>query len=117
MALFATCRDAGDVAVLDFTGDLTLGEGSATLRRMVRDLVAGEKRKILLNLAEVNYIDSAGLGELVATYTTVQRSGGELKIASLTRRVHDLIQITRLYTIFDVQPDEKSALARFRAMT
>ncbi len=82
---------------------------------MVRELVEGGKRKILLNLAEVQYIDSAGVGELVNTYTTVRGAGGELKIASLTKRVHDVIQITRLYTIFDVQPDERAALTKFRA--
>jgi anti-sigma B factor antagonist len=113
--LLATYRDAGDVAVVDFTGEITLGEGSATLRRMVRELVDKGKHKILLNLSEVSYIDSAGVGELVAAFTTVRGAGGELKLASLTRRVHDIIQITRLYTVFDVQPDEKSALGRFHA--
>jgi anti-sigma B factor antagonist len=102
------------VAVLDFSGEITLGEGSAMLRKMVRELVDGGRRKILLNLAEVQYIDSAGVGELVNTYTTVRGAGGELKIASLTKRVHDVIQLTRLYTIFDVQPDERSALNKFR---
>lgn len=115
MRLLGTCRDAGDVAVLDFSGDITLGEGSATLRTMVRELVDGGKLKILLNLAEVHYIDSAGVGELVNAFTVVRGAGGELKIANLTKRVRDVIQITRLYTIFDVQPDEHSALMRFRA--
>ncbi len=99
--------------MLDFSGDITLGEGSATLRKMVRELVDGGRLKILLNLAEVHYIDSAGVGELVNTFTTVRGAGGELKIASLTKRVHDVIQLTRLYTIFDVQPDEHSALKSF----
>ncbi|HEX4002287.1 MAG TPA: STAS domain-containing protein [Candidatus Acidoferrales bacterium] len=115
MRLLGTCRDAEDVSILDFSGDITLGEGSATLRKMVRELVDGGKRKILLNLAEVQYIDSAGVGELVNTFTVVRGAGGELKIASLTKRVHDVIQLTRLYTIFDVQPDERSALSKFRA--
>jgi anti-sigma B factor antagonist len=114
MRLLGTCRDAGDVSVLDFSGDITLGEGSATLRKMVRELVDGGRLKILLNLAEVHYIDSAGVGELVNTFTTVRGAGGELKIANLTKRVHDVIQLTRLYTIFDVQPDEHSALKSFR---
>jgi anti-sigma B factor antagonist len=111
--LQGTYRDAGDVAVVDFSGKITLGEGSATLRRMVKDLVDTGHRKILLNLYDVDYIDSSGIGELVAAYTTVRGASGELKIVHLTKRVHDILQITRLFTIFDVQSDEATALRSF----
>jgi anti-sigma B factor antagonist len=114
MALQGTCRDVGDVAIVDFSGRITLGEGSATLRKMVRDLVGVGKRKILLNLADVDYIDSSGIGELVGAYTSVRSAQGELKLVYLTKRVHDIIQITRLFTVFDVQPDEAAAVRSFR---
>ena len=84
------------------------------LRKMVRDLVTGGRRKILLNLADVDYIDSSGIGELVGAYTSVRSASGELKLVYLTKRVHDLIQITRLFTVFDVQPDEAAAVRSFR---
>ena len=114
MALQGTCRDVGDVAIVDFSGRITLGEGSAMLRKMVRDLVGVGKRKILLNLADVDYIDSSGIGELVGAYTSVRSAQGELKLVYLTKRVHDIIQITRLFTVFDVQPDEAAAVRSFR---
>jgi anti-sigma B factor antagonist len=113
--LQGTCRDAGDVAVVDFSGKITLGEGSATLRRMVRELVESGHRKILLNLSDVDYIDSSGIGEMVAAYTIVRTANGELKIVNLTKRVHDILQITRLFTVFDVQADEDTAIRSFRA--
>jgi anti-sigma B factor antagonist len=114
MALQGTCRDVGDVAIVDFSGKITLGEGSAMLRKMVRDLITDGRRKILLNLADVDYIDSSGIGELVGAYTSVRSASGELKLVYLTKRVHDLIQITRLFTVFDVQPDEAAAVRSFR---
>jgi anti-sigma B factor antagonist len=114
VALQGTCREVGDVAVLDFSGKITLGEGSSTLRRMVRELVTKGHRKILMDLGDVDYIDSSGIGEMVAAYTTVRSAQGELKIVRLTKRVHDILQITRLYTVFDVQPDEAGALRSFR---
>jgi len=114
MALQGTCREVGDVAIVDFSGKITLGEGSAMLRKMVRDLVTGGCRKILLNLADVDYIDSSGIGELVGAYTSVRNASGELKLVYLTKRVHDLIQITRLFTVFDVQADEAAAVRSFR---
>jgi len=114
MALQGTCRDVGDIAIVDFSGKITLGEGSAMLRKMVRDLIAAGRRKILLNLADVDYIDSSGIGELVGAYTSVRSASGELKLVYLTKRVHDLIQITRLFTVFDVQPDEAAAVRSFR---
>jgi len=114
MALQGTCRDVGEVAIVDFSGKITLGEGSAMLRRMVRELVDGGRRKILLNLADVDYIDSSGIGQLVGAYTTVRGANGELKLVHLTKRVRDIIQITRLFTVFDVQPDEAAAVRSFR---
>ena len=106
MALQGTCREAGDVAIIDFSGKITLGEGSSILRKMVRDLIANGHRKILFDLSDVDYIDSSGIGEMVAAYTTVRGASGELKLVHLTRRVHDILQITRLFTVFDVQEDE-----------
>ena len=114
MALQGTCREVEDVAVVDFSGRITLGEGSATLRRMIHELVESGHRKILLNLSDVDYIDSSGIGEMVGAYTTVRNAKGELKLVHLTKRVHDLIQITRLFTVFDVQADEPAALRSFR---
>jgi anti-sigma B factor antagonist len=114
MALQGTCRDVGEVAIVDFSGRITLGEGSAMLRKTIRDLIAEGKRKILLNLADVDYIDSSGIGELVGAYTSVRSANGELKLVYLTKRVRDIIQITRLYTVFDVQADEAAAIRSFR---
>jgi anti-sigma B factor antagonist len=114
MPLQGTCREVGDVAIIDFSGRITLGEGSAMLRRTIRDLVANGHRKILLNLADVDYIDSSGIGELVGAYTSVRSANGELKLVYLTKRVRDIIQITRLFTVFDVQPDETAAVRSFR---
>lgn len=114
MALRGTCREVGDVAVIDFSGKITLGEGSAVVRQMVRDLIANGRRKILFDLSDVDYIDSSGIGEMVAAYTAVRSANGELKLIHLTRRVHDIMQITRLFTVFDVQADEGAALRSFR---
>ena len=115
MTLRGTCRQIDDVAIVDFSGKITLGEGSATLRQTVRELVGAGQRKILLNLGDVDYIDSSGIGELVGAYTTVRGASGELKLMQLTKRVKDLIQITRLFTVFDVQSDEAAAIVSFRA--
>ena len=115
MSLRGTCREVGDVAIVDFSGKITLGEGSATLRTTVRELVVAGHRKILLNLGDVDYIDSSGIGELVGAYTTVRSASGELKLMALTKRVKDLIQITRLFTVFDVQADETAAISAFRS--
>ncbi len=117
MSLRGTCREVGDVAIVDFSGKITLGEGSATLRTTVRELVGKGHRKILLNLGDVDYIDSSGIGELVGAYTAVRSASGELKLVYLTKRVHDLIQITRLFTVFDVQADESSAITSFRTIS
>jgi anti-sigma B factor antagonist len=101
------------VTILDLSGRITLGEGSVQLRDAVRDLLAKGQKNILLNLADVNYIDSSGIGELVSAYTTVRNQGGELKLLNLTKKVHDLLQITKLYTVFDVKDDEASAIASY----
>jgi anti-sigma B factor antagonist len=103
----------GDVTVLDVAGRITLGEGSSALRDMLRDLVSKGQKKILLNLGEVSYIDSSGIGELVSGFTTVANHGGQLKLLGLTKRVKDLLQITKLYTVFDVHDDEAGAVRSF----
>lgn len=114
MSLQGTVREVGEVIIIDFSGKITLGEGSSTLRKSIRDVLDGGHRKILLNLADVDYIDSSGIGEMVSAYTTVRGLSGELKLVYLTKRVHDLIQITRLFTVFDVQSDEHTALRSFK---
>jgi anti-sigma B factor antagonist len=114
VALQGTCREIEDIAIIDFSGKITLGEGSSTLRRTIRDLIDKGHRKIVLNLYDVDYIDSSGIGELVSGYTTVRNVEGEMKLLHLTKRVHDLLQITRLFTVFDVQSDEESTLKSFR---
>jgi anti-sigma B factor antagonist len=114
VALQGTCREINDVAIIDFSGKITLGEGSSTLRRTIKELIDKGHRKIVLNLYDVDYIDSSGIGELVSGYTTVRNAEGELKLLHLTKRVHDLLQITRLFTVFDVQSDEETALRSFR---
>lgn len=111
--LRGTCREVGDVAIVDFSGKITLGEGSAVLRKTIRDLIAQGHRKILFDLSDVDYIDSSGIGEMVAAYTAVRSAEGELKLVHLTRRVHDIMQITRLFTVFDVQSDEDAAVRSF----
>jgi len=114
VSLQGTCREIGDIAIVDFSGKITLGEGSSMLRRTIRELIDQGHRKIVLNLSDVDYIDSSGIGELVSGYTTVRGVEGELKLLHLTKRVHDLLQITRLFTVFDVQSDEDTALRSFR---
>jgi anti-sigma B factor antagonist len=114
VALQGTCREIEDIAIIDFSGKITLGEGSATLRRTIRELIDKGHRKIVLNLGDVDYIDSSGIGELVSGYTTVRNVQGEMKLLHLTKRVHDLLQITRLFTVFDVQSDEDNALRSFK---
>jgi anti-sigma B factor antagonist len=112
--LQGTARDAYGIVIIDLSGRITLGEGSALLRETVKDLLGKGKKKILLNLADVNYIDSSGIGELVTAFTTARNHGGEVKLLHLTKKVHDLLQITKLYTVFDVHNDEIAAAASFR---
>jgi anti-sigma B factor antagonist len=113
MSMKFTTRQVDGVTILDLSGRITLGEGSVTLRDAVKDVLAKGSKNILLNLANVDYIDSSGLGELVSAYTTVKNQGGELKLLSLTAKVHDLLQITKLYTVFDIKDDETSAVGSF----
>jgi anti-sigma B factor antagonist len=114
MTLRATYRDAGPVTVVDLSGRITLGDGSALLRKTLRELLDQKRTRILLNLADVDYIDSAGIGELVGAYTTVSNASGELKLLNLTKRVHDLLQITKLVTVFDVQNEEWTAIHSYK---
>jgi anti-sigma B factor antagonist len=106
-------RQIGDIVVLDVSGRITHGEGNIMLREIVRDLAEKGSTRIVLNLNEVIYIDSSGLGELVKTHTTVRNKGGQLKLANLNKRVHDLLEITRLAAVFDIQKDEASAIQSF----
>jgi anti-sigma B factor antagonist len=106
--------DIGDVTVISFTGRITLGEGTAKLRQAVEDVLARGRRKILLDFKEVFYVDSTGLGTLLHEHTQVQNQGGSLKLMRLKEITRDLLQITKLYTVFEVYPDEPSALASFR---
>jgi len=99
--------------VVDVAGRITLGEGSSALRDTLRDMVSKNQKKILLNLGDVSYIDSSGIGELVSGFTTVTNSGGNLKLLNLNKRVKDLLQITKLYTVFDVHEDEAGAIRSF----
>ena len=107
-------RTIGDVRILDCSGKITLGEGTMTVRNTVRDILKGDGKKIILNLADVNYIDSSGIGELVSTYTTVANSGGQLKLLNLTKKIQELLAITKLLTVFQVFENEQVALASFR---
>lgn len=113
MTLKANTRQVDGITIVDLSGRITLGEGSVKLRESVRDLVGKGRNKILLNLGDVTYIDSSGIGELVSAFTTVRNQGGELKLLNLTKKVHDLLQITKLYTVFDIKNDEAAAVDSF----
>jgi anti-sigma B factor antagonist len=106
-------RTVGDVQILDCSGKITLGEGTMAVRNTVMDVLKEGRKKIILNLADVNYIDSSGIGELVRTYITVSSGGGELKLLSLTKKIQELLQITKLLTVFQVYDSESAALASF----
>jgi anti-sigma B factor antagonist len=107
-------RQAGDVTILDMDGKITIGEGSTALRSAIRRLAEEGKKKILLNLEKVGYMDSTGLGELIASYTTVSRDGGQLKLLQLSSKIQDLLVITKLLTVFDVYDSESDALGTFK---
>jgi anti-sigma B factor antagonist len=113
MSMKLTTREVSGVTIVDLSGKITLGEGGTTLREEVRKLLAAGSKKIVLNLAEVSYIDSSGLGELVSAYTAVKNAGGELKLLNLTSKVRDLLVITKLVTVFDVKDDEAAAVSSF----
>ena len=107
-------RTVGDVRILDCSGKITLGEGTMAVRNNVRDMLKRDVKKIILNLADVNYIDSSGIGELVSTYTTVTNNGGQLKLLNLTKKIQELLAITKLLTVFQVFEDEQLALDSFK---
>ncbi len=113
MSAKMTSRQVGDVTVIDAAGRITLGEGASSLRDSIRDLSTKGDKKILLNLSEVNYIDSSGIGEMVSGFTSVTNAGGQLKLLGLSKRVKDLLQITKLYTVFEVFDDEAAAVRSF----
>jgi len=113
VTLKANNRQVDGVTVVDLNGRITLGEGSIILRDTVRDLLGKGRKNILLNLANVTYIDSSGIGELVSAFTSVRNQQGELKLLKLTKKVHDLLQITKLYTVFDVKDEEADAVKSF----
>lgn len=106
-------RQAGDVTVLDLQGKVTIGEGSVALRNAIRRLLGEGKNKILLNLGNVGYIDSSGIGELVSSFTAVKKEGGSLKLLNLTQKIQDLLAITKLLTVFDTFDDEGEALSSY----
>ncbi|HYK19529.1 MAG TPA: STAS domain-containing protein [Pyrinomonadaceae bacterium] len=107
-------RQAGDVTVLDMSGKITIGEGSVALRTAIRRLLEEGKKRILLNLAGVSYIDSSGIGELVSSFTAITNAGGQLKLLNLTQKLQDLLTITKLLTVFDVYDSEAEALNSFK---
>jgi anti-sigma B factor antagonist len=107
-------RQAGDVTILDMNGSVRMGEGAVSLRNSIRGLVEQGKKKILLNLHGVKNIDSSGIGELIANYTTVSRDGGQLKLLNLTEKIQNLLVITKLLTVFDSYDNESEALSSFK---
>ena len=113
MSLKIDSREVAHVTILDIEGRIVLGDEIGDLRDAVRNLVAEGKKKIILNLAAVDYIDSSGVGELVGCYTTVRNAGGELKLLNLTQKVHDVLHVTKLYTVFDIKDDEFTAVKSF----
>ncbi len=114
MSLKTTTRQVDGVTIVDCSGRITLGEGSVVLRELVRELLSKGDKNLLLNLGDVTYIDSSGIGELVSAFTTVKNQGGALKLLNLTKKVHDLLQITKLYTVFDVHDNEVAAIQSYK---
>jgi anti-sigma B factor antagonist len=108
-----TTREVSHVTIVDIDGRITLGDETGQLRDTVHQLLAAGKKKIVLNLAAVDYIDSSGVGELVSSFTTVRNAGGELKLLSLSKKVSDILQVTKLYTVFDIKEDEFNAVKSF----
>jgi anti-sigma B factor antagonist len=113
VSLKVSSREVGDVTVVDLSGRIVLGEGSDILRTALSDFVTKGRKKILLNLADISYIDSSGLGALVSGYTSLRGQQGQIKLLKLTKKVHDLLQITKLLTVFEVFDDESAALKSF----
>ena len=115
MSLKIDVRETGKVVILDLNGRITLGETAASLRDTIRELLDSQQRNILLNLAEVSYIDSSGLGQLVGSYATVTSHGGQLKLLNLQKKLHELMQVTKLITVFEVYNNEAAAIRSFPA--
>ena len=115
MSVTLTTHENGGVTIVDASGKLVLGEETSALRAKIRELVAGGSKRIILNLADVSYMDSSGLGELIGAHTTVKTAGGEMKLLNLAKRVHDLLKITKLYTVFEAFEDEAAAVSSFAA--
>ena len=113
MSIDFKTRHLNGIAIIDLRGRITLGEGSVTVRDTVHDLLSKGQKRILLNLGDVNYIDSSGIGELLSAFIAAKKQGGELKLLNLSKKVHDLLQITKLYTVFDVKDDEAWAVKSF----
>jgi anti-sigma B factor antagonist len=114
VALTIATREVDGVIILDLSGRITLGEGSVQLRDAIRSLISKGSKNILLNMGDVNYIDSSGLGELVSAFTTAKNQQADVKLLNLTKKVHDLLQLTKLYTVFDISDDEASAITSFK---
>jgi anti-sigma B factor antagonist len=117
MPMTTSTRETGDVTIVDITGRISLGEESAALRNLVMNLLSEGHLKILLNMAGVDYIDSSGLGALVSAFSSVRKAGGELKLLKLSAKVDDLMEVTRLYTVFDIVDDEAAAVESFNRKT
>jgi anti-sigma B factor antagonist len=113
MPLLIESREVSHVTILDIRGRIVLGDEIHLLRDAVRNLIADGKKKVILNLADVDYIDSSGVGELVGAFTTVRNAGGELKLLNLSQKVHDVLHVTKLYTVFDIRQDEFQAVKSF----
>jgi anti-sigma B factor antagonist len=114
MGLKAHPREVSDIVILDLNGRITLDEGCQNVGELIQELLAKDRKKILLNLAEVNFIDSAGIGTLTKCFVAAKRNGGAIKLLHLTTKIRDLLQITNLYTIFEVFSDEQSAISSFQ---
>jgi anti-sigma B factor antagonist len=113
MSLKITIRETADAAILDMNGRISLGDALSDLRDSIREALAGDQKNILLNLAEVSYIDSSGLGQLIGSYATITKGGGQMKLLNLQKKVNDLMQITKLLTVFETFSDEQTALRSF----
>ena len=115
MSLKINVRETAEAVILDLSGRITLGEPLAELRDSVREALAGDRKNILLNLADVSYIDSSGLGQLIGSYATTASRGGQMKLLNLQKRVNDLMQVTKLLTVFETYTSERAALSSFAA--
>ena len=114
MSMKVGTRQVDGITILDLSGRITLGEGSVQLRDAIRDLISKGDKHILLNLGDVNYIDSSGLGELVSAFTTAKNQNADVKLLNLTKKVKDVLQVTKLYTVFDIYDDEAHAIGSFK---